>query len=78
MMETLNAFSGLDPASRSGLIPIRDGAAFREKVMELAQGAPVTQRIGQPFQAVAEHLGSASESARVDPYAFSPPSVEMS
>jgi hypothetical protein len=33
MMETLNAFNGLDPASRSGLFQL-GWRAFREKVME--------------------------------------------
>ena len=77
MMEALKAFSGLEPASRPGLFPIRDGTAFRDNVMKLAREGP-SKRYSQPLQSVAEQLSPAAESVRVDPYAFSPPGVEMS
>ena len=78
VMEALKAFGGLDPASRPGLFPIRDGASFREKVMELAREGPAVERTAQPLQAVVDHLSPAAESVRIDPYAFSPPGMELS
>jgi hypothetical protein len=78
MFETLKAFNGLDPVSRPGLFPIRDGASFHEKVMKLAGKGLVLGRASKPLETVAEHMTPAVESVRVDPYSFSPPDMDMS
>ena len=35
LVGTLRTFNQMDPATRSGMLPVRDGAAFGEKVLTM-------------------------------------------
>ena len=35
LVGTLRTFNQMDPATRSGMLPVRDGAAFAEKVLTM-------------------------------------------
>src|ERR1035437_7202073 len=36
LVGTLRTFNQMDPAARSGMLPVRDGAAFAEKVLTMS------------------------------------------
>jgi hypothetical protein len=61
LVGTLRTFNQMDPATRSGMLPVRDGAAFAEKVLTMpapqAQPAPAgTTRLQESVNSLAAEV----------------------
>jgi hypothetical protein len=84
LVGTLRTFNQMDPATRSGMLPVRDGRAFGAKVLTMTPppehpapkaAHPLEGGAGNPVdpETLASEAGDKIKEARFDPYAFSPP-----
>ena len=91
LVGALRSFNGMDPVTRCGMLPVVDGADFLNRVMssspnqtpalEAAESSPSPKEAelsARTKREIIEEAGDSIQNARVDPYAFSPPGMDMS
>jgi hypothetical protein len=89
LVGALKSFNEMDPMTRSGILPIADGLDFLNRAMSspsnqtraAAQESSsarreleLSKRKGQMIEAA----GDLMENAKVDPYVFAPPGMDLS
>jgi len=87
MMGTVRALNALDPATRSGILPMRDVQTFRESTEQAYELQTSTMRSpgkpAMPRTPVMQQVNSMAEAAdkateiKVNTHAFAPPGMEM-
>lgn len=91
LVGALRSFNGMDPMTRCGMLPMVDGAGLLNRVMSSSPNpTPALEAAGSspsPKEAelsartkreIIEEAGDSIQNARVDPYVFSPPGMDMS
>ena len=90
LVGALRSFNGMDPMTRCGMLPLVDGADFLQRVSSSPNPTPALEAAGSspsPKEAelsartkreIIEETGDSIQNARVDPYVFSPPGMDMS
>jgi hypothetical protein len=91
LVGALRSFNTMDPMTRCGMLPMVDGADFLQRVMSSSPNpTPALEAAGSspsPKEAelsartkreIIEETGDSIQNARVDPYVFSPPGMDMS
>ena len=91
LVGALRSFNGMDPMTRCGMLPMMDGSDFLQRVMSAPPNqTPALEAAGSspsPKEAelsartkreIIEEAGDSIQNARVDPYVFSPPGMDMS
>lgn len=77
LVGALKSFNEMDPMTRAGMFPITDGAGFLNRIAS----SPAPQRTGGSLQTkreIVEAAGDSIQNAKVDPYVFSPPGMDIS
>ncbi len=78
LVGALKSFNEMDPATRTGMLPITDGARFLNRVVSSPPDqAPAPAGRSSPEKA-AGGAGDFIENAKLDPYVFSPPGMDIS
>lgn len=79
----------MDPMTRAGMLPIVDGVAFLNRVMsspsnrsrtvsETGSAPPEEDGISsQTKRELVEQAGDSIQNAKLDPYVFSPPGMDL-
>lgn len=91
LVGALRSFNNMDPMTRSGMFPIVDGVDFLDRVMssspnqtpalEAAGSSPSQKEVelsSKTKRDIVEEAGDSIQNARVDPYVFSPPGMDIS
>ena len=91
LVGALRSFNNMDPTTRSGMLPIVDGVDFLDRVMSSSpnQTPALKAARSSPSQKeaelssttkrdIVEEAGDSIQKARVDPYVFSPPGMDIS
>lgn len=90
LVGALRSFNKMDPMTRSGLLPIVDGADFLHGVMSSRSNQPravagsnlpapeEASMSSQSKRGLVEGAGDSIRNAKLDPYVFSPPGMDIS
>ncbi|ODU25369.1 MAG: hypothetical protein ABS95_00160 [Verrucomicrobia bacterium SCN 57-15] len=88
LVGALKSFNERDPLTRAGMLPITDGADFLNRVVSSKQlravsgdGSPPLAQAGPPLQEtqrdLVEGTSESIQNAKLDPYVFSPPGMDL-
>ena len=84
LVGALKSFNERDPLTRAGMLPITDGVGFLNRVTSssrpvsdspLERGGP---RLQESERELVEQAGDSIQNAKLDPYVFSPPGMDIS
>jgi len=90
LLGALKSFNEMDPMARSGMLPVADGLDFLNRVMSSpsdqtrvsAGGSSPAQReielSSKTKRQMVEAAGDSIQNAKMDPYVFSPPGMDLS
>lgn len=87
LVGALRSFNRMDPMTRAGMLPIADGLDFVKRAISspsnqsqavAGRTSPLPEEAGtsQTQREFVEEAGESIQSAKLDPYVFSPPGME--
>lgn len=90
LVGALKSFNERDPLTRAGMLPITDGADFLNRVMSSPENhvpavtgssSSLPGRAGMPSPGIkrdlAEGVSESIQNAKLDPYVFAPPGMDI-
>jgi hypothetical protein len=78
LVGALKSFNERDPLARAGMFPITDGTGFLNRVMLPTNQPEVAGSSEETPRNLAEEASDSIQNAKLDPYVFSPPGMDLS